>query len=159
MMNLFNLLADASENTGSSGITMWIIIAVMLVAFIGMSFMNNKNRKKQQAEEQKKRDNLCVRTKIITIGGIVGEVVSVDDNEFVLNSEGTTIRFDKRAIYQMTLPEDVQERLRQEAIAEQAAKDAAKASKGKKNVNKEVESVDVKESELPAEEVKNEKSE
>ncbi len=109
-----------------------LILAVGLVVIvIVMTVMNNRTRKKQAEEEQRKKDNLCPRTKVITIGGVVGEVVSVDEAEFVLRTEDVNIRFDKRAIYQMVLPEDVQARLEEERKAELAAKEEEK--KNKKN--------------------------
>ena len=77
MINLVNLL-DGNASGGNNW-TMWIIIGVMVIAFIAMSFFNNKKRKEQAAEEAKKKDALCAGTKIITIGGIIGEVVSSDE--------------------------------------------------------------------------------
>lgn len=146
MINLVNLL-DGNASGGNNW-TMWIIIGVMVIAFIAMSFFNNKKRKKQAAEEAKKKDALCAGTKIITIGGIIGEVVSVDETEFTMTSGTSTLVMDKRSIYQMTLPEDVQARL----DAEKQAEIEAKANKGKKaeKVEEKVEEV-VEEKEEKAE--------
>ena len=146
MINLVNLLADPAS--GGNNWTMWIIIGVMVIAFIAMSFFNNKKLKKQAAEEAKKKDALCAGTKIITIGGIIGEVVSVDETEFTMTSGTSTLVMDKRSIYQMTLPEDVQARL----DAEKQAEIEAKANKGKKaeKVEEKVEEV-VEEKEEKAE--------
>ncbi len=100
---LINLLAGSGDNT------MLIFVLIIVAMFVVMGVVNNKQRKKQMAEEQKKKDSLCVGTKVITIGGIVGKVVKVDNKKstFVLETEGTKINFDKRAIYQMELPESV----------------------------------------------------
>ena len=124
MVNLFNLLADEPQSNWG----MWIIIGVMIVGFLLMSFFNNKKRKEQAVEEAKKKDALCAGTKIITIGGIVGEVTEVSETEYTLLTGTSTMVLDKRSIYQMTLPEEVQARL----DAEKAAELAAKANKGKK---------------------------
>lgn len=107
----FNLLSGDASGKGNGGnIVFYIVIAVIAVLFIVMSIMSNKQRKKQYAEDQAKKDSLCPDTKVITIGGIMGTVVSVDheENSFVMVSEGSTLKFDKRAIYQMTLPEGVE---------------------------------------------------
>lgn len=108
-MYLFNLLEG---ETGNQGGNPWftIILIGFFVLIIVMSVINNKKRKKQMVEEQETRDRLCPGTTIITIGGIWGTVVSVDHEEstFVMESEGTNLKFDKRAIYKMTLPEDAQ---------------------------------------------------
>ena len=100
---LFNLLSG----DGGNNIAMYIIFGVIILAFIGMSVFQNKQRKKQAAEDQERKSKLCVGTKIITIGGIMGTVVSVnhEENSFVLESEGSNIKLDKRSIYQMQLPE------------------------------------------------------
>ena len=139
-MALFNLLAE-----GGSGndYTMYIFLGIIIVAFIVMSVFQNKNRKKQAAEDQARKDKLCAGTTVITIGGIMGRVVSVnhEENSFVLETEGSKIKFDKRAIYQMQLPKKVEEEFRREqaALAEQ------KNSKFKKVVEAPVEAPAVEE--------------
>ena len=101
-MFLFNLLEGET-----SSLPMIIIIGVVILFMVVSTIMNNKKRKKQMAEEQERKDRLCKGTKIITIGGIIGTVVSVDheNSTFILETEGSKIKFDKRAIYQMDLPE------------------------------------------------------
>ena len=87
-----------------------VLLIGFVVIIVVMSVINNKKRKKQMAEDQERKDRLCKGTTIITIGGIWGTVVSVnnEENTFVMESEGTLLKFDKRAIYSMTLPEDAQ---------------------------------------------------
>ncbi len=106
-MILFNLLAEETGNKGN-GYTTYIFLGVIIVLFIGMMIFNSKQRKKQAAEDQKRKDSLCKGTKVITIGGLVGTVVSVDHkaSTFVLATGNAEIVFDKRAIYQMDLPEN-----------------------------------------------------
>lgn len=117
-MLLFNLLEG--EATGKNDYTMLIVLGVIVVAFIVMSIVNNKNRKKQMAEDQQRKDSLCKGTKVITIGGIMGTVVSVDHEKstFVLETEGSKIKFDKRAIYQMDLPENKKVEAKPEKVEE-----------------------------------------
>lgn len=122
MLN-FNLLAESGNANGGNNYTMIIILGILIVAFIVMTVVQNKNRKKQMAEDQARKDKLCAGTTVITIGGIMGKVVSVNHEEssFVLDTEGTKMKFDKRAIYQMQLPKKVEEEFRkeQEALAQQ----------------------------------------
>ena len=152
-MTLFNLLTEGSAQTNSGGgYTMYIFLGIIIVAFIIMSVVQNKNRKKQAAEDQARKDKLCAGTTVITIGGIMGRVVSVnhDENSFVLDTEGTKMKFDKRAIYQMQLPKKVEEEFKKEqaALAEQ------KSSKIKK-----VEEAPALQEEPVAQEVTEEKAE
>lgn len=130
-MFLFNLLAEAGNGGNGSGSTMYIVFGIIIVAFIGMSFFQNKQRKKQQAADQEKKSKLCSGTKITTIGGIIGTIVSVDQDEktFVLDSEGSLIKFDMRSIYQMQLPEEVA--AQEEAPVEDAPVEEAPAEEVK----------------------------
>ena len=118
-----NLLTGSGAGLDTT--TFYIILGVIAVLFIAMSVFNNKQRKKQMAQEQAKKDSLCPDTKIITIGGIIGTVVSVDheENTFVMVSEGSTLKFDKRAIYQMTLPENAVQAPVEEAKEESASEE------------------------------------
>ena len=115
-----NLLASGGDQKVSP--IFFIVIGVVAVLFIVMNIFSNKQRKKQYAEEQAKRDSLCPDTKVITIGGIVGTVVSVneEENTFVMVSEGNALKFDKRAIYQMTLPEGAEIKSLEPAPVEEA---------------------------------------
>ena len=66
----------------------------------GMMFWQSKKAKQQQAERQNFRSNLQPGTEVITIGGIIGKVVSVDTEyeEIVVDSEGSQLRFGFNAI-------------------------------------------------------------
>ena len=90
-MFLFNLLADA---TGSGGDTntntnttaqngclgmpswvMYVILGVILVAWIVFSYFTNKKRREKAEAETAKRNAIKPGFKVTTIGGIVGTVV------------------------------------------------------------------------------------
>ncbi|RSX52954.1 preprotein translocase subunit YajC [Bifidobacterium samirii] len=77
-----------------------IIMIVFLVAMIAMMWWQSKKAKQQQQEKQDFRANLQPGTEIITIGGIIGKVVSVDVQyeEIIIDSEGSPIRFSFNAI-------------------------------------------------------------
>ena len=63
-------------------------------------FMIRPNKKKQQQEEQM-RNNIQVGDEILTIGGIYGKVVGINDNDEVVNVEvakGTVITISRYAI-------------------------------------------------------------
>lgn len=128
---------------------LWIIL-VAIVGLFAWSTYQSKQRKKQELKEQNKRSRICAGTKIITIGGIMGVVVSIDheNRTFVLETNGTLIEFDMRAIYQYTLPPEVEAQIAAEAAAQAAAQEAAKNAK--KNGKK---------ADAPKPEVKEEKAE
>ena len=105
-MDLLNLLAEEAESTAGSWMQ-WvpiIIIVVLLVAFFIWSFISQRKKQKNFNDTIN-----AVRpgNKVKTIGGIVGEVVEVDDEEntFVRRTGGSDgnysyMKFDKQAIYQ-----------------------------------------------------------
>ena len=107
-MNLLTFLLDtAADGAGNaSGSTTnllggmggtWIIMIIMLV---GMWWFTSRSQKKKDQEAQNMRDSLQVGDEVTTIGGIIGKVVSIKDETFVLETtkEKTHIRFLKGAI-------------------------------------------------------------
>ena len=77
-----------------------LFLVVLIVVMFGMMFWQSKKAKQQQAERQDFRANLQPGTEVITIGGVIGKVVSVDTEyeEIVIDSEGSQIRFGFNAI-------------------------------------------------------------
>lgn len=77
-----------------------LFLVVLIVVMFGMMFWQSKKVKQQQAERQDFRSNLQPGTEVITIGGIIGKVVSVDTEyeEIVVDSEGSQLRFGFNAI-------------------------------------------------------------
>ena len=57
-------------------------------------------QKKQQKEEQDMRNGLAVGDEVTTIGGIIGKVISIKEETFVLETtkDKTKIRFLKAAV-------------------------------------------------------------
>ena len=77
-----------------------VFLVVLIVVMFGMMFWQSKKAKQQQAESQNFRCSLQPGTEVITIGGIIGKVVSVDTEyeEIVVDSEGSQLRFGFNAI-------------------------------------------------------------
>lgn len=97
-MNFYNLLLFANPNAeGGGGGTQMIIFLVLMIA-IFYFFMIRPQQKKQK-QMQDFRSSLKKGDKIVTIGGIHGKIVSVDEGTFVIEVEdGTKLRVDKAAI-------------------------------------------------------------
>ena len=95
---MFNfLLETAGTNPGAgSGLT----TIFMLVLLVGMFWFMSRSNKKKEKEAAEMRDSLQVGDEVTTIGGIIGKVVSIKDETFVLETtkEKTQIRFLKGAI-------------------------------------------------------------
>ena len=127
MLN-FGFLLDAggsgTENSGG-GASTWIIYGVLLVVLVVFFIFTSRKNKKQERKEAEQRDNLQVGDEVTTIGGIIGMVVSVKAETFVLETtkDKTKIRFLKAAIRSV----DVKAADKAAAILE-AKNEAAEAS-------------------------------
>jgi len=98
-MNMFLFLTQAADGEAAQGSpwTMWIMIGVMIVGFY---FLFMRPQRKRDKEAKQRRSSLEVGDGVTTIGGIVGRVVSIKDDTFLLEtgSDRTKIRFQKFAI-------------------------------------------------------------
>jgi len=96
-MNVLLPLFDGETATGGGSGLVSIIMIVLLVAVFYFMYRSNK---KQEREAAKMRDALEVGDEITTIGGIVGEIVSVKEETIVVETTkaGTRIRFLKSAV-------------------------------------------------------------
>ena len=92
------LLETAGGNPGAAGGGLTTIL--MLVLLVGMFWWTSRSQKKKDKEIQDMRDSLQIGDEVTTIGGIIGKVVSIKDETFVLETtkEKTQIRFLKGAI-------------------------------------------------------------
>ena len=88
---------DATQTLGGGMGFTWIIMIIMLG---GMWWFTSSSQKKKDKEAQNMRDSLQVGDEVTTIGGIIGKVVSIKEETFVLETtkEKTHIRFLKGAI-------------------------------------------------------------
>ena len=111
---LFNILAEEGGKTNNwTSYILIILVVVVLVGFFVWSAISNKKKQKQFNDTI---NAIKPGSKVKTIGGICGTVVSIDgeENTFVLKTgeEGSEcyIKFDKQAIYQTDAkPEPAQE--------------------------------------------------
>lgn len=94
------LPAQGSAQPGGSMLILWLL-PLMLVFMIVMSAMAGRKEKKKRAEllsTVKKHD------KVQMLGGIVGTVIEMNDEEVVLRVEEGRIRFTKSAIQTIVRP-------------------------------------------------------
>jgi len=72
-----------------------LFIVVLVVVMGGMMWFQSKKNKERQQQVKDFRANLKPGTEVITIGQIIGKVVSVDEQyeEIVIDSEGSMLRF------------------------------------------------------------------
>jgi preprotein translocase subunit YajC len=78
-MNNFNLLNATTTTDASGNMIMWIVIYAALFAALYF-FLIRPNNKKKKAEAEM-RNSIEVGDEVTTIGGIMGRVVAVKDDE------------------------------------------------------------------------------
>ena len=67
----------------------WTTLGTLLwfgVIILVMYFVMIRPQKKKQKEEQKMRESLQVGDEIVTIGGIIGRIVSIKDDTLIIES-------------------------------------------------------------------------
>ena len=78
----------------------FVSIIMIVVLFVVLYFFMIRPQKKQEKKDAEMRDSLEVGDEVTTIGGIIGKVVSIKGETFVLETtkDKTKIRFLKGAI-------------------------------------------------------------
>ena len=99
MLN-FAFLLEGTGGDAQQGGGIWgtlIMVAVLILVFY---FFMIRPQKKQEKKDAEMRDSLQVGDEVTTIGGIIGKIVSIKGETFVLETtkDKTKIRFLKGAI-------------------------------------------------------------
>ena len=107
---------ETTTTSGGSGYVSIIMIVLIVVVFYFMY----RSQKKQERESAKMRNGLEVGDEITTIGGIVGEIVSIKGETIVIETSkaGTRIRFLKTAVRSV----DVSAAMKRGEVAPEATK-------------------------------------
>ena len=71
---------------------------MLLVPIIIMFAVMTLSQKKKSKKEQELRNSIKIGDEITTIGGIVGTVISVKDESFVIKSQSESIRIKKWSV-------------------------------------------------------------
>ena len=101
-MNLLNILLYASSNAqgqsanGGLGSTLVFFGLMILVLWLFLI----RPQQKRNKEEQKLRENLKKGDRIVTIGGIHGKIVEIQDTTVVIETEGSRMKIEKTAVAQ-----------------------------------------------------------
>lgn len=100
MLNFFLNAAEGADANAQGGLGGLASLLPLVLIIVVMYFLMIRPQKKQAKEAQDMRDNLAVGDEITTIGGIIGEIVSIKDETVTIETSkaGTKIRFLKSAI-------------------------------------------------------------
>ena len=105
-MNIFLTAADAASTADTAaadaglagqGITTIIMLVAMVAVFY---FFMYRPQKKQEKETAAMRNSLQVGDEITTVGGIIGKVISINEETVMIETgrDGTKIRILRSAI-------------------------------------------------------------
>lgn len=92
-MNLMTILLQAADGgQGYMDILFWVAIIVIFYFFM------IRPQAKRAKEAKKFRESLQEGTKVVTIGGIHGKVVSVQEKTVIIDTGSGKLRMEKSAI-------------------------------------------------------------
>ena len=128
---MFNFLTTTPDAMGGMGSTM--LMLVMMIAVFYFMLIRPENKRKKEAEEM--RSAVKKGDKITTIGGIVGTVVDVKENNIVIETSADQVRIEL-AKWALSTNETAAEAAKAEAQKAQEAKAKAKAAKKAEKANK-----------------------
>ena len=98
---MFNfLLEGAATGTNANPMGNFMPIMMLILMFVLLYFFMIRPQKKREKEEAAMRDAVQVGDEITTIGGIIGEIVSIKEETITVETSkaGTKIRFLKSAV-------------------------------------------------------------
>ena len=106
------MFAFMFETTSDGGLLSMLPMLLLLAGLGLLLFFTSRSNKKKERETQDMRNGLQVGDEVTTIGGIIGKVVSIKEETFVLETshDRTRIRFLKSAISRVDVKaEDAQD--------------------------------------------------
>ena len=122
-----------TDTMGGMGST--LLMLVMMIAVFYFMLIRPENKRKKEAEQM--RSAVKKGDKITTIGGIVGTVVDVKENNIVIETSADQVRIEL-AKWALSTNETAAEAAKVEAQKAQEAKAKAKAVKQAEKANKDI---------------------
>ena len=97
MLNL--ILLQAAEGAAQQG-NQWSFWIMMILIFVVFYFFMIRPQSKKQKELQKQRESMKKGDKVVTAGGIFGEIKEVQDRAFILTvAKDVTIKVSKESVF------------------------------------------------------------
>ena len=122
---MLNFLTDTGVPAGA-GMGSTIIMLVLMLAIFYFMLIRPENKRKKEAEQM--RSSVKKGDQITTIGGVIGTVVDVKENNIVLETSADQVRIEF-AKWAISSNETATEAAKAEAKNAQAAKAKTKAAK------------------------------
>ncbi len=127
------LETPTTTTDGGAGLLSTVFMLVAMVAIFYFLMIRPESKRKKEAE--KMRSAVKTGDKVTTIGGVVGTVVSVKDDKFVMETSADQVRIEFTK-WALSTNDSAAERAAEEAKKAQEAKAKAKAAKKAKKADK-----------------------
>lgn len=130
-LTFINLMSPTQSGANGANSSYSIILMIVMIGV--MYFIMIRPQKKRQKEEQEMRNSLEIGDEIITIGGIVGRVVTIREEDIIIETgaDRTKMKIQRWAV------NTNKTKVEQHRKEVEAAKEAAKSKKEKKAKEKE----------------------
>ena len=111
----------SASTTGAAGGGSMIIMMVVMIAVFYFFLIRPENKKKKEANEM--RNALKAGDNITTIGGVIGDIVSVKDESIVIETSADKVRveFTKWAVSTNNTAEKAAAKAKEAAVAARKA--------------------------------------
>ena len=94
---LLDAAANVADKTQGGGWEFWVMMILIFVVFY---FFMIRPQTKKQKELQKQREAMKKGDKVVTAGGIYGEIKEVQDNAFIITiAKDVTIKVSKESVF------------------------------------------------------------
>ena len=126
---MFHFLENSADTAAGMGGMTTIIMIVVMIAMVYFMMIRPENKRKKEAEAT--RESIKNGHKVTTIGGIVGVVVDVKEDSFVMETSADRVRieFKKWAISTNDTADEEAKAAAKKAQEERAKAKAAKKAK------------------------------
>ena len=98
-MNFYALTLLQAQNAGQAGGGNWTMLLMIALLFVVMWLFMIRPQQKRQKELNNFRNSLSKGDKVVTVGGIYGTVIEVNDNKVMLEiDKDVRIKVDKASL-------------------------------------------------------------
>lgn len=126
MLYFLEAASDSAAADATGGMGTMILTLVIMIGVFYFLMIRPENKRKKEAEQM--RSSVKNGDKVTTIGGVVGTVVDVKEDKFVIETGADRVRIEF-AKWALSTNETGAERAKEEAKKAEAAKAKAKAEK------------------------------
>ena len=99
MMNFYAMTLLQAQSAGQAGGSSWTMLLMLALLFVVMWLFMIRPQQKRQKELNNFRDSLKKGDKVVTVGGIYGTVLEVNDNKVMLEiDKDVKIKVDKASL-------------------------------------------------------------